>query len=138
MKTVDIRKRSRRHGKGSTSNFLFVVTVFAGLLALYKVLPHYWNFMEMKEVVGLVLGNWQQKDKDRAVKRFENELSNREMPDYLAQVCSFYDMRKEYTMECWWEEPIEMPVVGLVHTLEFYVHRGTSAKGGKIYDVEDY
>jgi len=112
--------------------------VFTALLAAYKVLPEYWIYLEMKEVVGIVVSTWQQKDKDRAVKRFESELAKRDLPEYLTQVCSFYDMRKEYTVECWWEIPVEAPVVGLVHTLDFYVHRGISAKGGEIYDVEVY
>ena len=128
--------RARRHGEVSVSNVFFLAACVLALYLAATVLPMYWVKLEMYEVLGIILQEWRLRGEERAKAVFVRELEKREMPEDIQSVCTFYDYRKERSMECWWEEDVYLPFFGPVHTLDFYLYRGVDLETGELFDIE--
>jgi len=132
------RRRSRR-GALSFSDMMFAAVVLSGLYGVYLVVPPFMESLEVKEATANALFQWNDKGQKRGIEIYEHEIYKRELNPELVDKCTWYELRmqKERYVECAWEVPLHTPWGSLIHTMEFYVHRGIDRDGG-VFDVEYY
>ena len=122
-----------RKGEGSFGKVLWAMLVLGVLYAAAMVYPPYLAYWEMKEVVQVVLLEWRDSNKARAVNRLKAEVKKRDLPIYWED-CEFWTERKEKHLDCWWEVVLEAP--GYEKRMEFTVHKYLDPTETNVWDYE--
>jgi len=121
------------------SDLLFGAGVLSAIYVAYLIIPPFMESLEIKEATANALFQWNDKGQKRAEELYEHEVYKRDLNPDLVTACTWYELRmqKERYVECSWQVPLYTPWGSLVHTMEYYVHRGID-RNNQVFDVEYY